>query len=143
MGRAKADHNSPFSIPVHLGRRVIMALLNTGSSISMIRAHLVPDNRPTFRWTAVTGVNRYVCTWPVIELTLWYAKMPHVFEILKVDNLPFRILLRRDVLGFGSLDQTAIQEVAAADEEPLGEEPNPAPDEKPEQIQVGLPQGLA
>lgn len=93
MGRAKADHHPPFTIPVQLGRRIVTALLDTGSSISMIRAHLVPNNKPTLRWAAVAGVDRQVCKWPVINLTPWYANLSHTVEILKVEDLPFPILL--------------------------------------------------
>lgn len=57
MGRAKADHNPPLPFPVRLGRRVVTALLDTGSSVLMIRAHLVPDNRSTLLWMAFAEVN--------------------------------------------------------------------------------------
>lgn len=117
-GWAKADHNPPLTLPVHQGCHLITALLDTGSSVSMIRAHLVPGDRPPLRWTAIAGVNRQICTWPMIKLTLWYARKPHTFDILKVDDLPFPILLGSDALEFGPLVQAAIREVAAADEEP-------------------------
>lgn len=55
-------------------------------------------------------------TWLVIKVTLWYAGKPRTFEILKVDDLPFPILLGRDALGFGAIVQAAIREVAAATE---------------------------
>lgn len=42
-GRAKADRN----LPSHcLDHRLVTVLLDTRSSISMIRAHLVPEDRP-------------------------------------------------------------------------------------------------
>lgn len=56
-GQAKADQNPPLTIPVRMGQRVVTSLLDTGSSISMIRAHLVPDNRPTLSLTTVAGVH--------------------------------------------------------------------------------------
>lgn len=51
------------------------------------------------------------------------AVVSHTFEILKVEDLSFPILLERDAPGFSSLVQMALQEVAAAAEEMLeGEE---------------------
>lgn len=48
---------------------------------------------------------------------LWYAHMEHNFELLKVEDLPFTILLGRDAPGFGALFQAALQELSAAIEE--------------------------
>lgn len=66
---------------------------------------------------------------------MWYASRSHTFEILNVENLPFPILLGKDAPGFGSLVQTALQEVTAAVEEQLngGEEPssNQGPEPNP------------
>lgn len=50
-------------------------------------------------------------------MTLWYGNQPHVFELLKVDDLPFPVLLGRDAPGFLALVQTAVQKVAVAEED--------------------------
>lgn len=60
---------------------------------------------------------------------LWYANKSHTFDILKVEDLPFPILLGR-ALGFSTLVQTAIHEVAAADEEPPKGGDGPKQDEE-------------
>lgn len=99
-----------------------MALLDTGSSVSMVRAHLVPEGRPTLRLTAIAGVNRQVQKWPVDKLTLRYANQSHAFDILKVEDLPFPVFLDApnfgvfpDAPNFGALVQATLQEVSVAE----------------------------
>lgn len=87
----------------------------------MIRVHLVPEQQPTLRWTSVAGLNRQVRQWPVIHLMLEYAGQQHALEILKVEDLPFPILLGRDAPGFNDLVQGAIHEVAVSEEESSGQ----------------------
>lgn len=120
-GRDKADQNLPLTIPVQLGRHVVMILLDTGISVSMIRAHLVSKNRPILRWTAIVGVNQQVCKWPRINLILYYDNRAHTFEILKLEDLPFPVVLGRDAPGFGSLVRVALLEVTATNEEKVDE----------------------
>lgn len=48
VGWAKADHNTTLTLPINL---VVTALLHTGSFVLMMRAHLVPNDRPTLCWT--------------------------------------------------------------------------------------------
>lgn len=85
----------------------------------------------------MAGVNRQICTWPVIRLTLWYAEKPHTFEILKFDDLPFLILLERDALDFGTLIQAALREVMAVEEKLWEGEGDHDSTEEAEQMQAG------
>lgn len=61
--------NPPLTIPVQLGHKTVTALLDTGSLVSLIWAHLVPQERPILRYTTVAGIYRQVCRWPVVQMS--------------------------------------------------------------------------
>lgn len=69
-------------------------------------------------------------------MTLWYANQTHTFELLKVDDLPFLILLGRDAPGFTTLLRMAMQEVAVVDKELCEAEEGPEPTNDGDQIQT-------
>lgn len=60
----------------------------------MIRAYLVPGDRPVLRYTTVVGVHQQVCRWPVVHMWLGYSDGIYELDILKVDNLPFSSPIR-------------------------------------------------
>lgn len=62
-----------------------------------------PRGPPPLRLTAVAGVSCQIQQWPVARMTLGYNNQNHPFEVLKVDNLPFLVLLGRDAPKFGTL----------------------------------------
>lgn len=45
-GWARANWHLPLTTPVHVGPKVVTAVLDTGNSVSMVCAHLVPEGRP-------------------------------------------------------------------------------------------------
>lgn len=109
----------------------VAVLLDTGSSISLIWAHLVPQERPVLQYTSVGGVYRNVCRWPVVWMSLGYNNNIYTLDILKVNDLPFLVLLGRDAPAFGALIRAALPStatVASEDEEPGPSEPR---DNKP------------
>lgn len=71
-GWAQASKHPLLTIPVRIGHRVIMALLDTGSSVSMVRSHLVAEGWHPLRSTAVTWVNCQIQQWLVLQMTLGY-----------------------------------------------------------------------
>lgn len=73
-------------MPIRLGQRTVTALLHTGSSLSLIQAHLVPQSEPVFRYTEVAGVYRQLHKWPIGHLTLGYNGSQYSFDIVKVDG---------------------------------------------------------
>lgn len=48
-------------------------------------------------------------------MTVWYDNQVQMFDLLKVDDLPFPVLLGQDAPGFAALVQKAMQEVAEED----------------------------
>lgn len=62
----------PLTVPVQLGKKTVTALLDMGSSVSLVRAHLVLQDRPVLRYTSLASVYRQVCLWPVVQLALGY-----------------------------------------------------------------------
>lgn len=102
-GCARAGWNPPLTVPIHIGQRLVMALLNTGSSISMIRALLVPQDRLVLQYSTVAGIHQQVRRWPMVHMRLGYNDHTQGLVILKVDDLPFPVLLQRDAPAFSSL----------------------------------------
>lgn len=68
--RARTTTRPPLTVPVQIGQKVVTALSDTGSSVSMMQAHLIPDGCPTL--TAVAVVNRQVWHWPMVRMILGY-----------------------------------------------------------------------
>lgn len=44
------------TVPVRLGKKTITTLLDIGSYVSLVRAHLVPQDRPILWYTSLAGV---------------------------------------------------------------------------------------
>lgn len=110
-------------VQVKLGQKVITALLDTGSSTFLVRAHLVPASLPILRHADLAGVYRNVCQWPVVRLLMIYCGDTHSVEVLKVDDLPFPVLLGRDAPSFALLVRSALAQMTAI----LDEEEQPEP----------------
>lgn len=66
------------------------------------------------RYNDVAGVYRQVCQWPVVHMLLTYNNTTFNMEILKVDDLPFPVLLGRDAPAFGTLLCSALPRLTAA-----------------------------
>lgn len=66
----KSGKAPPLTIPVRLGLKTLTAMLDTGSSVSLVRAHLIPSSIPILRYTNLAGVYRHVCRWPVVKVSL-------------------------------------------------------------------------
>lgn len=122
----------PLTVLVRLGHKTVTALLDTGSSVSLIRAHLIPQDRLILRYTAVAGVYRQVCRWPVVQMSLGYNNTTYSLDILKVDDLPFPVLFGRDTPAFDVLIRAALPRLtkATSDNEVPGSI-KPVTDEQP------------
>lgn len=55
-GRVQSDKPPPLTVPVRIGQKTVTALLDTGSTVSLILAHLVPQDQPILHYSAVAGV---------------------------------------------------------------------------------------
>lgn len=119
-------------VPVKLGQKVVTALLDTGSSASLVRAHLVPASLPILRYADIAGVYRNICRRPVVKLPLTYSGVTHTVEVLKVDYLPFPVLLGRDTPGFAHLVRTVLAPTTAI----LVEDEQPGPSGLAEQAET-------
>lgn len=67
-GQAEASQNPSLTVPMWTGQKLVMAILDMGSSVSMIQAHLVPDNWPILWHMMVDEVERQVNQWPVVRI---------------------------------------------------------------------------
>lgn len=74
----------------------------------MVQTHLVSKVRSPLRLTAVAVVIRQVQQWLVVRMTLGYDNQTHTFEVLKMDDLRFPVLLGQDTPWFGALVQVTI-----------------------------------
>lgn len=88
-------------------------MLDTGSSVSLIRAHLVPATYPTIKYTELAGVYRQVHRWPVVQVPLTCNNKVCQVEVLKVNDLPFPILLGQDAPAFGDLVRSTLPQLTA------------------------------
>lgn len=127
----------PLTVPVWVGQRTVMPLLDMGSLVSLIRAHLVPLSEPVLRYTEVAGAYRQVHRWPVVRMSLGYNGSCYSFEIVKFDDLPFPVLLGWDAPEFGVLFRAALpqQNAIYSDEE----EPGPSDAGRRDMPNVGKP----
>lgn len=115
--KGASSKTPPLTVLVQLGQRTITAMLDTGSSVSLVRAHLIPASYPTIKYTEITGVYRKVRRWPVVRVPLTYNNKLQQVEVLKVDDLPFPLLLGRDAPDFGDLMRAALLHVTALSKE--------------------------
>lgn len=97
----------------------------------MVCTHLVTKNHPILCLTAVFGVHRQVHRWPVVQKNMWYGNQAQTFNVLKVGELPFPVLLGCNAPGFGTLVKSAIHDVAIVEEEELPEIEDDSPDHDP------------
>lgn len=123
----KAIRHPPLVVKVGLGAREVKALLDSGSAISMIQAHLVPVDRPPLSWTSVVCLHRHTRRLPMVAVRLRYAGVVHEVEVVKMEDLPFPLLLGRDAPAFHRLLVRALQGdpmlVLPVEEEDPGEGP--------------------
>lgn len=83
-------------------------MLDTGSSVSLVRA---PSTYPTIHLTELAEVYRHVCHWPVVRIPMTYNNRVYSVEVLKVDDLPFPVLLGRYAPAFGDLLRLALPRI--------------------------------
>lgn len=126
-GHPTGQIHPPLMASVWLGRRTVTALLDTGSSVSLIRAHLVPQGQPVLCYTMLAGIYSQVCRWPVVRLPLVYNSTAYWLDILKVDDLRFPKLLGRDTPEFDVLLRQALPHVSVA----LDDQEVPSPSQAP------------
>lgn len=94
--QTSARRHLPLIAKVGFGARELNALLDSGSAISMIRSHLVPADLPPLRWTMVVCLHHHTWQLPVVSIRLRYSGGTHPVEAVRVEDLPFPILLGRD-----------------------------------------------
>lgn len=104
----------PMMVPVQLGKRTVTALLNMGSFVSLVRAHLVPQDHSVLLYITLAGVYQCVCQWPVVQLTLGYNGQTHLMDMLKVDDLSFPVLLSHNAPDFDVLLRDALPPATTA-----------------------------
>lgn len=74
----------------------------------MVHAHLIPKGRPNLRVTTLAEVKHQILQWPEVKMTLGYDEQLHTFEVLKVEDLPFPVLLDHGTPSFSTLVRVAI-----------------------------------
>lgn len=116
-GHLRSGKMPPLTVPIRLGHKTVTVFLDTGSSVSLVRAHLIPLTQPVLRYTDVAGTNQQVCRWPVVQMLLTYNTTTYRVEVLKVDDLPFPVLLGRDAPAFDTLVHSSLPRLAAVMDE--------------------------
>ncbi|KAL8219235.1 UNVERIFIED_CONTAM: hypothetical protein K2H54_015098 [Gekko kuhli] len=90
----------PFTVVVRIFGKDVTALLDSGSSISMVRADLVPTHLQPCQWTRIHCFARHRHQWPVFRTLLLIEGGPQLQELAAVPALPYPVLLGRDLYGF-------------------------------------------
>lgn len=83
------------------------ALLDSGSTISMVRADLVPPDLPVIRWTHILCFSNHPHKWPVKAIPTSVAGQATLLEAACVAHLPYPALLGRDLPTFRELIHAA------------------------------------
>lgn len=74
-----------WTLPVRLAGRVLTALLDSGSSISMVRSALLPQ-LPVLRVASVACFHGHVEHCPVVTVPLYYQGRRHEVAVARVDR---------------------------------------------------------
>lgn len=123
-----AEAATPTHTKVYLGAQSLSTLLYSGSAVSMVRSHLVPADLPVIRWFNVVCLHHHTRRLPVVALRVTYLGRTNHLEVVRVDELPFPILLRRGAPDFSWLLMMASPEdvmvALPVDEEDPGEGPS-------------------
>lgn len=69
----------------------------------------MPPGQPVLRYSTVAGVYRQTRRWAVVKLSVGYNGHIYSMGILKVDYLPFPILLGRDAPDFEKVLRNAME----------------------------------
>lgn len=86
-------HPPPLLCKVYLGTRKLTALLDSGSSVSMVRSHLLPAGLPVVRWTTVVCLHHHAWQLPVVHIWLGYLGTFWQVDTVRVEALPYPLLL--------------------------------------------------
>lgn len=79
------------------------ALLDSGSTISMVRANLVLPDLPMLRWTHILCFSNHPHKWSIKPIPTTVAGWPVILEAVCVTQLPYPALLGRDFPAFRTL----------------------------------------
>lgn len=88
-----------WTLPVHLAGHVLTAILDSRSSISMLRSSLLLQ-LPVLQVASVACFHRYVEQCPVVTVPLHYLGQRHEVAVAKVQRLPYAVVFGQDALGF-------------------------------------------
>ncbi|XP_054841809.1 uncharacterized protein LOC129333892 [Eublepharis macularius] len=117
----------PLLILVEVSGRRLSAFLDSGSSVSMIRTRLLPAGLPVVRTATVACFHGHSETYPVVRVPLSCQGRTWEVELARVTNLPYPVLLGRDVPEFHQHLQAARGPEEALPVERQDNQPGPAP----------------
>lgn len=69
------------------------ALTDTGSSITMVRATIIPDGLPLVRTANITCFHGHTEQCLVVQIILRYGGRDHLVEVARVQRLPYAFLM--------------------------------------------------
>lgn len=77
-----------------------MTLVDSGSSISMVRSTLLPPHLPVVCTSRIACFHGHTEDCPVVQVHLYYMGQPGTVEMARVRLLPYHALLGRDAPAF-------------------------------------------
>lgn len=101
--------NPLLTVKVALEAQKLTALLDSRSSVSMIRSHLLLASLPVLGWAWVSCLHRHIQWLPIVKAQVRYAGALHNLNLIRADDLPWPLLLGRDTPHFTLLLQQASQ----------------------------------
>lgn len=94
------DRPAPWILDTYFEGTPWPALLDSGSSVSMVRSALLPSQLPVVRVTCIACFHGHVECCPVEEIPLYYLGQPRRLQVARVRCLPYLVLLERDAPAF-------------------------------------------
>ena len=115
-------------VSIHLYGQQVEAILDSGSSVSMVLEGLVPKTLPVQRTAAIACFHGHVSKCPVVDAQMEWGGKSLRISLAKVKSLPYALLLGRDAPGFADMLRYAqahgLEEAGPLVED--GEEPGPS-----------------
>lgn len=107
----KPRHNLLLTIKVLLVKQTLTAFLDSGSSVSMIRSHLLLAGLPVLGWAHISCLHHHTQKMPIVRTRLQYAGRNYELNMVRVEDLPWPLLLGWDAPNFTALlTQAALED---------------------------------
>lgn len=97
---AETHQPQPWILETHFEGHPWQTLVDTGSSIFMVRSSLLAPSLPVLRTTRIACLHGHTEACPVVRIQLYYLGQQREVEVARVKRLPYYALLGHDTHSF-------------------------------------------